>query len=154
MGVGANILCAGGFEHFTGGVAHVLDHGAFVFAVGHVNFEDRNPVDVSDIGVELDEIVPARKDFAEAGDIDAGARFAKSFLVSFTEAGGTPVEFRRGLALVTKAAEKLFVGRLVAQIAEARDVNADRPYGCAERRLCAEGGKLAAAAAAGIGETV
>src|SRR5260370_15744918 len=38
-GVGTNIFCASGFQHFSGGVAHVLDHGALVFAVRHVNFE-------------------------------------------------------------------------------------------------------------------
>src|SRR5882672_9698054 len=148
MRVGADVFCAGGFQHFASGVAHVLDHGAFVFAVGHMNLEDRDSVDVFHMGVEFDEIVPARKDFAKAGDIDARAGFAKSCLVSFAEAGGAPVKFRRGFTLVTKAAEKLLVGRLVAQIAEARDVNAEWLYGCAERSLCAEGGKFPTAAAA------
>src|ERR1700704_2675303 len=61
MRVGADVFCAGGFQHFTGGIAHVLDHGAFVFAVGHMNFEDRDSVKVFHMGVELDEIVPTRK---------------------------------------------------------------------------------------------
>ena len=74
---------------------------------------------------------------AEAGDIDARAGFAKGFFVSLAETGGAPVKSRRGLAFVTKAAKKLFVRRIVAQIAEARDVNAERLYGCAERGLCA-----------------
>jgi len=95
MGVGANIFCPSGFEHFSGGVAHVLDHGAFVFAVGHVDFEDGNSVNILDAGVEFDEIVPAREDFAEAGDIDAGAGLEKGLFVGFAEAGRLPVEFRR-----------------------------------------------------------
>ena len=148
MGVGANIFCAGGFQHFSGGVAHVLDHGAFVFAVGHVDFEDRNAVNIFDAGVELDEIVPARENLAEAGDADAGAGLEKSLFVGFAEAGRLPVEFRRRLALVAKAAEEFLVGRSVLQVAETRDIDAEWLNGPAERRFCAEYWKFAAAAAA------
>ena len=80
MSVCADVLGAGGFEHLTGGIAHVLDHGAFVFAVGHVNFEDGDPIDVFHTRVEFDEIVKAREDFAEAGDFDVCAGFAQSLL--------------------------------------------------------------------------
>ena len=80
VGVGADVSCSGGFEHFAGGVAHVLDHGAFVFAVGHVDFEDGNSVDVFDGGVELNEILPAREDFAEAGDFEVLRGSRRAFL--------------------------------------------------------------------------
>src|SRR2546430_8090728 len=51
----SNVFCAGGFQHFAGGVAHVLDHGTFVFTVGHVNSQDGNSVGVFDVGVELED---------------------------------------------------------------------------------------------------
>src|SRR4029077_11830090 len=115
MGVSANVLRAGSFEHFSGGVAHVLNHGALVFAVRHVDLKDRNSKDIFDVGIELDKIVPARKDFAETRNLDAGARFENSFFVGFAEAGRCPVESDGGFPFVAKAAEEFFVWRSVRQ---------------------------------------
>ncbi len=148
MSVGANIFCASGFQHFSGGGAHVLDHGALVFAVGHMDFENGNSVNIFQIGIKLHEIIPAGENFAEAGDFDAGARLEKGFFVSFAEARGVPVELGAGLAFVAEAPEKFFVGRGVLQVAETRDVDAEWLYGAAERRLRVESGKFAAAAGA------
>src|SRR5260370_1106246 len=86
------------------------------------------------MGIEFNEIVPAWEDFTETGDVEAGARFEKSFLVGF--------------AFIAEAAKEFFLGRRIRQIAEARDVDAERLYRSTERRLCAESGKFAAAAAA------
>jgi len=113
MGVGTNIFCASGFEHFSGGVAHVLDHGALVFAVRHVNFEHGNSVDVFHRGIEFDEIIPAREDFAETGNVNAGTRFEKSFFISFTETGSVPVEFHGGFAFVAETTKEFLVRRSV-----------------------------------------
>ncbi len=124
MGVRANIFSPGSFQHFSGGIAHVLDHGALVFAVGHVNFQDGDPVDVFYVGIELNEIVPAGEDFAEAGNVNAVAGLEKGFFVSFAEARCVPIEFGGGFAFVAEAAEKFFVGRGIWQVAEARNVNA------------------------------
>src|SRR6266436_6507257 len=167
MGVGANVLCASGFEHFAGGVPHVLDHGAFVFAVGHVDFEDGDSVDVLDVRIELDEIVPARENFSKAGYVNACARLKQGFLVGCAKAWRTPIEFRGGFAFVAETTEEFLVRRRVRQIAKARNVDAERFFGTTQRRLYAERGKFAAAAtaadvrrkvmaesAAGVAETV
>ena len=57
-----------------------------------MNFEDGNSVEVFDARVELDEVVPAREDFAETSNLDAGAGFENGFLVGFAEAGRSPAE--------------------------------------------------------------
>src|SRR5258708_34371655 len=95
------------------------------------------------MGIEFNEIVPAWEDLNETGDVEAGARFEKSFLVGFAKAGGVPIEFRRGFAFIAEAAKEFVVGRRIRQIAEARDVEAERLYRAAERRLCADRGKFA-----------
>lgn len=101
MRVSANVLCAGGFEHFAGRIAHVLDHGALVFAVGHVNFQDRDSVDVLHVRIEFYEIVPARKDLTKAGDFDGRAWLEKSFLVGLTKTASVPVEVGARFTFVT-----------------------------------------------------
>src|SRR6266700_7120498 len=118
MSVGANVFCAGGFEHFPGGISHILNQSPLVFTVGHMDLENRNPVDVFDVGVQLDEIVPARQDFAKARDSDSRARFEQSFLVSFAEAGRAPIEPHGGFAFVAVAPDEFLVRRSVRQIAE------------------------------------
>ncbi len=100
-----------------------------------MDFQEGDSIDVFDAGIEFNEIVPAREDFAKAGNIDPNARLKKRFFVGFAEAGGIPVEFRRGFALVAEAAKEFFVGRRVRQIAEARNVNTKRLCRCAERRF-------------------
>src|ERR1700730_14741091 len=123
MRVGADVCRAGGFEHFSGGVAHVLDHGALVFSVGHVDFQDRNAVHVFHLRIDLHKVIPAREDFAEARYVERGARFQKGSFVRGAEAGSLPVEIEAGLTFVAEAAKKFFVRRVTLQIAKTRDVN-------------------------------
>src|SRR2546426_8819996 len=63
--MGTNILCPGGFEHFSRGIVHVLNHGSFVLAVRHVNLQDWNAVNIFNIRIDLDKVVPARQDRSE-----------------------------------------------------------------------------------------
>src|SRR5258708_14095675 len=100
------------------------------------------------MGIEFNEIVPAWEDLTETGDVEAGARFEKSFLVGFAKAGGVPIEFRRGFAFIAEAAKEFFVGRRIRQIAEARDVDAERLCRTTGPRLCAAGGQFPPAAPA------
>ena len=64
------------------------------------------------------------------------------------ETGGVEIEIGGGFAFVAVAAEKFFVGRIVFEIAEAGDVDADGLVGAGEGFLVAEFGEIAAAAAA------
>ena len=167
--MGANVFCAGGFEHFSGGVAHVLDHGAFIFAIGHVDFEDGDSVDVFHVGIELYKIVPAREDFAKAGDFHAGARLEESFLVGFAETRGAPIELGGRFAFVAEAAEEFLVRRSILQVAETCDVNPEwlmcsAPFDgwlrtkvrkfAAAAAAADVGGEVVAEDTAGIGEAV
>lgn len=167
VGVGADIFCAGSFEHFSGSVAHVFDHGAFIFVIGHVNFEDGDAEDVFFLGIDLDEIVEAREDFAEAGDLESFARLQDGLFETVAEARGREIEIGGGFAFVAVATEEFFVGRIVFEIAEAGDVNADGLVGARGGFLVAElgefafaaaaanvGGEVVAECAAGIGEAV
>src|SRR6266513_2892103 len=109
MRVSANVLCPGSFEHFAGRIAHILDHGALVFAVRHVNFQDRDSVDVFHLRIELDEIFPARQDFAKTRDFDGRARLEHSFLVGLTETRSAQMEAGVRPAFITVTAEKFLV---------------------------------------------
>ncbi len=124
MRVSANVLRAGGLQHFASGIAHVPNHGAFVFTVGHVDSQDGNSVDIFHMGIEFDEIIPARQDFAETSDGNRSARNENSFLISNAESGSVPIEIRGGLPFIAVAAEESLVLRRVGDVAEARDVHA------------------------------
>ena len=69
---GANVLRARGFHHLDRGFLHVVSHGALVFAVRHMNVQDRDAERVHEVGIDLDEVVPARQALAESGDADRG----------------------------------------------------------------------------------
>ncbi len=99
-------------------------------------------------GIDLDEIVEAREDFAEAGDLEGFARLKDGFFEGVAEARSAEIEAGGGFAFVAVAAEKFFVWRIIFEIAEARDVNADGFVGSGEGFLVAKLGEIAAAAAA------
>ncbi len=146
MRVGVDVFGAGRFEHFSGGIADVLDHGGFVFAVGHVDFHDGNAVDVFDGRIELNEILPARQNFTEAGDADSHLRFSQRFFVDIAETGRAPIEIDAGFAFIAVAAQETLRCRLAGQIAEASDVDAYRFSGTAHGWSRAEDGIFTAAA--------
>src|SRR5437899_2426580 len=92
----------------------------------------RKAGNVFDLRVQFDEIVPARQNLAEAGDLDAGAGLKESFLVSFAKAGRAPIEPHGGFAFVAVAPDEFLVRRGVRQIAETSDVDADWFMGSAK----------------------
>ncbi len=95
VGIGMNVLGACRLEHFARGVAHVLDHGPFVFAVGHVNLQNGDAVDVLYLGIDFDAVVPTRQNFAKSGDIKSCAGLAERPFKGIAEAGGAPIEIQR-----------------------------------------------------------
>src|SRR5262247_2773722 len=80
---------SGGLHHLLRGVGHVLAHLLLVVAEIVMKAQDRDSPSVLHFGVEVDAVLVAREDFAEAANRDhRPGVIAHPLLVTLPEAGG------------------------------------------------------------------
>ncbi len=142
--VGLDVLRSGGLEHLRRRLRHVRGHGLLVVAPRAGDLEGRDAEHVDGVLVDLDEVLPSRQHFAEAGEADRGHGIDQRLLEGVAEAGRVPVEGGLTPALESVAPEELRVLRALQGVAEADDVDAVGPARTVERGLAAQLGELSA----------